>query len=90
MMDATRQCKRPGYNPTYTIQMIDRLGHVDACKRILDDPGSLDGFTRLWELRRLDLTLEAIVLRAEFASPFAGEELGVARKRLSDVGYSVP
>src|SRR4051794_21828562 len=89
LMDATRQCQRLRYNPTYTLRMIDRLGHVGACKRILGDPEVVEGFTRLWELRRLDLTIEAIVLRPQLASLFTPEELDTARKRLADVGYSV-
>jgi hypothetical protein len=75
--------------PAYTIQMIDRLGHVGACKRILEPGGSTEGLTRLWELGRLDLTVEAIVLRPEFASLFSQEQLTTARKRLTDVGYPV-
>ena len=48
------------------------------------------GFTRLWELRRLDLTVEAVVLRPEFASLFTPDERAVARQRLDSVGFAVP
>jgi hypothetical protein len=90
LMDVTRQCQRLGYNPGYTIQMIEKLGPVGTCKRILGNPESLDGLTRLWELKRLDLTMEALVLRPEFASVFTEDELVVARERLTKVGYSIP
>ena len=89
-MDATRECKRLRYNPTYALQMVGELGAVGACKRLLEKSEPSEGFTRLWELRRLDLTVEAVVLRPEFASLFTLDERAVARQRLESVGYHVP
>jgi len=39
-----------------------------------------DGFTTLWELRPLDLSVEAYVLRPEYAPLFTEEERGIARR----------
>ena len=90
LKNTMRECQRLRYNPTYAIQMIAESGPIGACKRLLDKPEVSEGFTRLWELGRLDLTVEAIVLRSEFASLFTDEELSVARQRLEQVGYIVP
>ncbi len=90
LMDATRECKRLRYNPAYAPRMVVELGAVGACKRLPEESEVSEGFTRLWELRRLDLTVEAVVLRPEFASLFSPDERAVARQRLESVGFAVP
>ena len=47
-----------------------------------------DGYTRLWEMGRLDLSVEAVVHdNAEWHSLFSQEELNKCKKRLVDYGY---
>lgn len=46
-----------------------------------------DGFRALWERGRLDLTVEALVLRPEFRELFDDQELETARTRLEELGY---
>jgi hypothetical protein len=46
-----------------------------------------DGFTALWRAKRLDLTVEAHVLKPEFESLFTSDELGIARSRLAEYGH---
>ena len=46
-------------------------------------------FTTLWELKRLDLSVEAFVLRSEYAPLFTEEERGIARARLKEYGCLV-
>jgi hypothetical protein len=41
----------------------------------------------LWELRRLDLSVEALALEPEFHELFTRPELDTARRRLADYGY---
>jgi hypothetical protein len=87
LMQATKACQRLGYNPTYTVQMIYDSGAVGVCQRILATAEPSDGFTRLWELGRLDLAMENIVLRPEFSDLFSEGERGIAQERLQDYGY---
>lgn len=47
-----------------------------------------DGFPTLWEGGRLDLCVEAHVLRPEFEPLFDDAERRTARRRLSDYGYA--
>jgi hypothetical protein len=51
------------------------------------DPKVHEGFTKLWELGRLDLTVEAIILRNPFNQLFSREVLNTARERLGQLGY---
>jgi hypothetical protein len=43
----------------------------------------------LRQIRRLDISVEAYVLRPEFAPLFTTEEMEIARRRLRDFGYPV-
>jgi len=45
-----------------------------------------NGFTTLWDRKRLDLSVEAYVLRPEYAPLFTEEERGIARARLMEYG----
>jgi hypothetical protein len=44
-------------------------------------------FATPWELKPLDLSLEAFVLRPEYASWFTDEEPRITRARLKECGY---
>ena len=76
------------YNPRYFRVMVSQYGTVGATRRLLQSPAVGDGFVKLWELDRLDLTLEAIALDPRFADLFTADELDAARRRLTDFGYA--
>jgi len=63
-------------------------GGVETARRLLWKDDISDGFTTLWELKRLGLSVEAYVLRPEYASLFTEEERGIARARLRQYGYA--
>jgi hypothetical protein len=90
MMDvyvgAKRECD---YNATYFLQMLHRHGGLETARRLLWAREVSSGFTTLWECGRLDLSVEAQVLRHEFASLFSEEEREIARKRLAQYGYTL-
>jgi hypothetical protein len=48
-----------------------------------------EGYVALWERKRLDLTVEAVILAAEWHLLFSEQEREIARKRLSEYGYEV-
>lgn len=81
------QAARLGYRPTDFKSMVERAGGISAARQLLAKPSISKGFTRLWELERLDLTVEALVLDPKWRSLFTYDELERARKRLKDVGY---
>ena len=77
------------YRPTYFLQMVQGSeSGAEVAKRLLAKEGLSDGFVRLWEEGRLDLSLEAYVLEPEFAPLFTDDELAVARQRLVDCRYA--
>ncbi|WP_326554429.1 caspase family protein [Micromonospora sp. NBC_01813] len=75
------------YNATIYIRMISNLGAVGAARQLLHASSVSSGFTTLWEKGRLDLTVEAFVLREPWSVLFSEDELQIARDRLAAYGY---
>lgn len=81
LLNTYRECEKLGYRPTGMLDLMERRGAVDAARHLLAKPPS-DGFARLFELGRLDLAIESIVLKPEWTGLFSDEERRVARRRL--------
>jgi hypothetical protein len=74
MISIYNRAKRDlGYNASRFLQMLD-LGGLAAARQLLHAPTVSDGFTTLWERHRLDLTVEAHVLKPEFQHLFTEDE----------------
>jgi hypothetical protein len=76
-----------GYNATRFLQMVSQQGGLVTARQLLWSDAPSEGFTTLWEHRRLDLTVEDHVLRAEFASLFGDADRQQARTRLEEYGW---
>lgn len=79
--------KECGYNATRFIQDVSQNGGYAVAKKLISKSGASEGFTKLWEYHRLDLSVEATVLRPEFYPLFSEEERQRCRKRLEQYGY---
>ncbi len=90
MVRTYQEAARLGYHATYFLQKVDELGGVGAAHSLLSSDEPASGFTRLWELGRLDLSVEAVALKPEYASLFSVEERARARQRLADLNYKAP
>lgn len=80
---ARTECK---YNATRFLQMVGERGGLETARYLLHAPGLSDGFTALYLCNRLDLTVEASVVKPEWQPLFTEEEIAIARKRLRDLG----
>lgn len=60
-----------------------------AAKQLISKPGNTYGFATLWEHGRLDLSVEAHVLKPEYEPLFTEEERQICRERLEQFGYRV-
>lgn len=90
MIDIYKVAKRDcNYTATYFLRMVNELGGLNATKKLLATTEPSDGFTTLWTYRRLDLTVEAHVIKPEFQSLFTTDEIAIARSRLKEYGYTV-
>ncbi|MGE5156156.1 MAG: DUF262 domain-containing protein [Betaproteobacteria bacterium] len=72
-----------GYSANLFLQGVRQRGGVAVAKHLLSQTVESAGFRRLVELNRLDLTVEALVLREEFAPLFSAAERATARERLA-------
>jgi hypothetical protein len=85
----TRAKEEAGYNASAYLTMLSQHGGLGTAQRLLASPKVSDGFVALWERRRLDLAVENVVLRPEFAPLFTEEERELARARLKEYGLDV-
>jgi hypothetical protein len=76
-----------GYNATRFLQMISEQGGLATARQLLWDDKPSDGFTTLWERKRLDLTVEAHVIAPEFAPLFTEADHERAINRLREYGW---
>jgi len=76
-----------GYHPSRFLQMMKEYGPVHTSIRLVMDPVPHEGLTKLYELRRLDISVEAIILREPFRNLFSDEVLNKAREKLVELGY---
>ncbi|MGA7809941.1 hypothetical protein, partial [Bradyrhizobium sp.] len=88
MRDIFTEAAKLGYRPTEFLRMVEREGALPAARRLIMSSAPTSGFTRLWELKRLDLTVEALALREPWRRLFSEAELGQARQRLERLNYS--
>jgi len=89
MLEGARRCQEFGYNPAYWLRMISEYGGVGAAKRLLRGSRASDGFTRLWEEGRLDLSVELYMLLPKYRELFTDDERAEARRRLELYEFDV-
>ena len=84
MVEIYQTAKRDlGYNATRFIQMVSDRGGLAAARQLLWTDQISDGFETLRQHGRLDLSVEAHVLKDEFADLFSDEDRQRARDRLA-------
>ncbi|MDY6914074.1 MAG: hypothetical protein SVT52_06435 [Planctomycetota bacterium] len=82
-----RALKEAKYNATRYLQMLHEHGGLATAQILLHSPTVSDGYTALWEKKRLDLTVEALILQPDWQGLFTDAEREIARKRLEDYGF---
>ena len=83
---AKREC---GYQANRFLQLVGEKGGVSAAKQLIQKPGGTEGFAALWKHHRLDLSVEAHVLKPEYKTLFTEEERKICKERLLDFGFHV-
>lgn len=77
------------YNANRFLQMISCDGGLQTAKKLIAKKESAEGFEVLWLNGRLELSVEAHVLRPEYRELFTEEERNICSERLKNVGYIV-
>jgi len=86
---AERLKREIGYNPTRFTRMVGEMGGVEAARHLLRGRDASDGFTTLWEHRRLEVSVEAFVLLPWYRGLFSEDELATAERRLGEHRFDV-
>jgi hypothetical protein len=89
LLEGCHTLKRLGYWPAYFFRELNEVGGLEATRALLRKRDTSDGFATLWELGRLDLTVEAILLLPWYRHLFTPEEQSIARWRLEENGFDV-
>lgn len=77
------------YRPALFLQMLGSSGGYQTVSTLISQPKPSDGFTKLWEGGRLDLSVEALVTESRWRRCFEANLLLAAETRLSQAGYVV-
>ena len=81
---ATREC---GCQMTKFVQTIERFGIVKTAQEILRKRRTSDCFNKLADAKRLELTMEASVVKSEYAELFTDEQVNDCYELLCEKGY---
>ena len=82
---------KPPYHATYFRRMVLESGGRQAANTLLATAEASSGFTELYlHGRRLDLSVEYLVLKKPWRDLFSPEQLEVARRRLERVDFPPP
>lgn len=78
-----------GYHARRFAQMVGELGAVEATRQLLNGPRTSEGFQILYFRGQLARSVEAQVVRTEYAPLFTDAERTEARRRLEEHGFDV-
>jgi hypothetical protein len=78
------------YNANRFLQMLSEHGGVPTARQLLENDGIAYGLTQLWKCGRLDISVEALVLKPPFRALFTELERAKARARLAELHYRPP
>lgn len=79
--------KEYGCKMTKFLQTIERFGIVKTAQEILRKGRTSDCFNKLAEVGRLDLTMEAVIVKGEYAELFTDEQVNDCYELLCEKGY---
>lgn len=86
-----RALAEEGYPAHRFHQMLDENGGVETAKQLINNNRPSDGYTELYLKKRLDLTVEALVINdKKWHSLFTQEEIEKAKARLVEYEYIFP
>lgn len=89
MLNIYESAKKIGYNASRFKQMVANNGGLNVAKKFIKNNTPSDGFTNLLLRGRLDLTVEALVLKEAYKSLFSQEERQTVLDRLKEYDFKV-
>ncbi|WP_033166560.1 hypothetical protein [Clostridium sp. KNHs205] len=84
-----REAIKIGYRPRVFAEMLTIKGGLITAKQLVMQDNPTEGFTKLYEKNRLDLTAEAFIIKAKYKELFTEEEIQISYNRLKEYGYNI-
>lgn len=82
---ALSECHRLGYHPSDFEGMLANATAARVAEKLVTSGELQAGLKRLAQMGRFDLSVESIMLEAQFASLFSNQHLAAAQWRLNQV-----
>lgn len=83
-----RALTEANYKPSVFLRMVGEHGGYETARRLIHSDHVSDGYVKLFERGRLDLTVEAVIIdNQQWHELFRDDELDICRKRLHAYGY---
>ncbi len=83
-----RALSEAGYKASIFQNMLFTHGGLETARRLILSSKISDGYTALWERKRLDLTVEALIYDNEkWHKLFSTKEFAICTKRLKQYEY---
>lgn len=87
MISVYENAKEHDYFATYFKRMLDDYQGVETARRLLAKQEIQAGLMKLWELKLLSQSMEALVIEERFKPLFSDAEIAEARRRLEELDY---
>ena len=81
--------KQLGYKASHFLRMLSEQGGYNTAIKLVSQTKATDGFTTLWQYKRLDLSVEALVCSNKYKELFDEKTRHMCIDRLKDYGYDV-
>ncbi len=87
-IETYNECKKFKYFPRAFLDMVvSNDDIIDVTRRLIHKAGGTSGFTTLFENKRMDLSVEKIILESKYRKLFNMEDLQAAYDRLKQFEY---
>jgi len=89
LLKALDEAEKLGCRMVRLRQTVEKYGGVETAKELLRKHRTSDCFERLAEMNRLDLSMEALVVKGKFGALFTDDEVNFCFENLCAAGYYV-
>ena len=86
MFQIYKEAAKIGYKPHLFLQMITESNNIIATARQLIQKDTY-GFSKLYDLKRLDLSVEFYILKDKYHTLFTDEDRVKSKDRLEEYGF---
>ena len=88
LFDNVAEMKQYGYNPTIYMRMISENGAVNAAKKLVMQDVQSSGFATLIMINKLELSVEASVIKDKYKDLFTDAEVQNSIRKLKEANFS--